>query len=129
MICDWLCKFVLETRRTNGKEYTLHSLYLILSGLQRYMQNSQNDANIFQDIEFKPLKNCCDALFKCLHTKGIGAKRKGTPVLLIEEENQFWESGTIGVDNLQALLQAVFFYNGKNFCLRDGKEQQGLKFL
>ena len=56
MMCDWLCKFVLETQRTNGEEYTPRNLYLILSGLQRYMRKYQNDVNIFQDIEFKPLK-------------------------------------------------------------------------
>ena len=31
--CDWLCKFVCETRRADGQEYTSHSLYLLLNGL------------------------------------------------------------------------------------------------
>ena len=33
-ICEWLCKFITETRKSNGKEYTPRSLHLILSGLQ-----------------------------------------------------------------------------------------------
>ena len=37
IICQWLCKFITEVRKTTGQEYTPHSLYLILSGLQRHM--------------------------------------------------------------------------------------------
>ena len=33
IICQWLCKFVTEVRKTTGEEYTPRSLYLILSGL------------------------------------------------------------------------------------------------
>ena len=33
--CDWLCKFVCETRRADGQEYTPRSIYLLLNGLQR----------------------------------------------------------------------------------------------
>ena len=88
VMCDWLCKFVLETRRTNGEEYTPCSLYLLLSGLQRHMQKYQNNVNIFQDIKFKPLKNCCDSLFKQLHAKGIGANRKEMPALSSDEEEK-----------------------------------------
>ena len=45
-----------------------------------------------------------------------------------DEEDKLWETGVIGIDNPLALLRAVFFYNGKNFCLRGGKEQRELKF-
>ena len=34
----------------------------------------------------------------------------------------------MNLENRWGLLQVVFFYNGKNFCLRGGKEQWGLKF-
>ena len=34
----------------------------------------------------------------------------------------------MNIENPWGLLRAVFFYNGKNFCLRGGKEQRGLKF-
>jgi len=87
------------------------------------MQNSQSNTNIFQDVKFKPLKNCCDLLFKILHPKRIEVERKVTPALSSDEENQLWESEIINLDNPTSLLHAVFFYNGKNFCLRGGKEQ------
>ena len=34
----------------------------------------------------------------------------------------------LSLDTPEGLLHAVFFYNGKNFCLRGGEEQRGLKF-
>ena len=49
-----------------------------------------------------------------MHAKGIG---KSTPVLSNHEEDKLWESGVIGLDTPIGLLKAVFFYNGKNFCL------------
>ena len=55
--------------------------------------------NIFQDIEFKPLKNCCDTLFKQLHVKGIGADQKETPVLSCDKEDKIWEKEVIGIDS------------------------------
>ncbi len=33
----------------------------------------------------------------------------------------------MSVNNPRGLLRAVFYYNGKNFCLRGGEEHRGLK--
>ena len=70
-----------------------------------------------------PLK-VCDAIFKQLHSKGTGSTKKSASMLGPEEEKKLWDTGVL---NLSTLLQAVFFYNGKNFCLRGGAEQCNLK--
>ena len=130
-ICNWLCKFIVETRRSNGEEYTPRSLYLLLAGIQRYMRNSQGTSskvNIFQDDSYIPLKNVCDSIFKRLHARGIGTEIKATAVLSPEDENTLWESGVLNIHTPKGLLNAVFFYNGKNFCLRGGQEQRNLRF-
>ena len=44
------------------------------------------------------------------------------------EENLMWQLGVVGTDTPRALLQAIFFYNGKKFLLRVGEEHSGLKF-
>jgi len=36
---------------------------------------------------FNPLKNVCDAIFKHLHSKGIGTETKATPALSSNEED------------------------------------------
>ena len=63
-LCDWLCKFVSETRKSDGTEYTPRSLYLILCGLQRHICSIKSEEiNFFQDIPFKTSRNVCDTVF------------------------------------------------------------------
>ena len=128
-LCEWLCKFISETRKSDGSEYTPRSLYLLLSGIQRKIKSyhPEEEINIFQEPIFKPLKNVCDSVFKRLHAKGIGTETKETPALSDTEEAKFWDTGVIGTANPTALLNAVFFYNGKNFCLRGGVEHRNFK--
>ena len=35
--CEWLCKYITETRKADSSEYTPHSLYLLCSGIQWYV--------------------------------------------------------------------------------------------
>lgn len=65
-LCDWLCKYISETRNVDGTEYTPRTLYLLLAGIQRHIRkvNPSSNINIFQNIEFQPLKHVCDSVFK-----------------------------------------------------------------
>ena len=45
-ICDCLCKFVMETRKGDGKEYTPRRLYLLLSALQRHVRKTHPSENL-----------------------------------------------------------------------------------
>ena len=62
-----------------------------------------------------------------LQEEGVGASVKHTAVISHGEESVLWESGVIGVHNPKALLNAVFFLNGKVLCLRGGREHKSLK--
>ena len=121
-LCDWLCKYVTETRKVDGTEYTPRTLYLLLIEIQRHIRkvNPSKSINIFQDVEFKPLKHVCDSVFKRLHANGIGAETKATAVLSVTEEDKLWECGVMSLDTPVGLLNSVFFYNGKKFCLMSG---------
>ena len=71
--CKWLCKFVAEVRKSDGSEYTPRSIYLLLAGLQRSIRGQiQRKRFIFTDCQ---LKKVCDAIFKQLHSKGIGSTK------------------------------------------------------
>ena len=86
-----------------------------------------NEFNLFSDQAFLPVKNSCDSIFKWLHSKGIGAETKAVSVFTAESEATLWSTKVMSMDTPKGLLRAVFFYNGKNFCLRGGAEQRGLK--
>ena len=117
-LCEWLCKYMCETRKGDGKEYTPRSIYLLLAGIQRHIRkvNSTTDINIFQDNAFKPLKNVCDAVFKQLHSKGIGTETKVTPALS-QSEDKLWDTGVVNLDNPIGLLRAVFSIMARTFAL------------
>ena len=100
----------------------------MLSALQRHTRKARplDNINFFQDPVFSPLKNVCDAIFKRLHSRGIGVEMKATPALSTNED-VLWSKGILSLDNPTSLLNAVFFCNGKNFCLRGGAEHRNLK--
>ena len=109
-LCGWLCRFVAETRKADGGEYTPRSIYLLLAGLQRKIRqgNPKESINIFTDAEFKELRNVCDSVFKRLHQKGVGSETKNTPVLTQLEEDKLWESGVLDLNTPTGLLRALF---------------------
>ena len=107
--------------KSNGSEYTLRSIYLLLAGLQRSIRRShpKEEINIFSDHEFKSLKKVCDSVFKKLHPKGIGATTKSAAVLTPEAEKKLWDAGVLSLTTPVGLLGAVF-YNGKNSVYEEG---------
>ena len=68
-----------------------------------------------------------DAVYKWLHSKGIGVETKAMPLLSRDQEDMLWDTGILSLDNPTGLLNTVFFYNGKNFYLRGGVEHRNLK--
>ena len=70
-----------------------------------------------------------DNVFRELCFSGVGSATKHAEVFTKEEEAQLWEREVIGTSTPKQLLRAVFFLNGKNFCLRCGEEHRHLKLL
>ncbi len=68
-----------------------------------------------------------DSVYRKLRCSGIGAESRQTEAFSKEEERQLWDAGMLGTDNPFSLLRAVFFNNGKMFCLRGGDEHRHLK--
>lgn len=110
VLCEWFCKFVAETRKIGGSQYTPPSLKILLSGIQRHLRkdNPTITINIFQDAVYQPLKNVCESVFKRLHSSGIGIKTRSTPVLCTSDEDALWKSGVINLDTPVGLLNGVF---------------------
>ena len=127
----WLSIFIAETRKVNGEPYPPTTLQLLLSGLQRHMKavDKERAPNIFakNDVAFQTLHHTMDSVYRKLRADGVGAQKQSTETFTKEEENQLWACGVLGVDNPTSLLRAVFFNNGKNFCLRGGNEHRNLR--
>ena len=127
----WLSLYVVETRNKKGEPYPPRTLYQLLTGLHRHALTINPHAFNFLDKynrAFQKLHNVIDNHFKALRKEGVGSDSIHTEIITKEEENKLWVSGVLGLATTpKALLRAVFFYNGKNFCLRRGQEHRNLK--
>ena len=65
-------------------------------------------------------------MFKCLRYDGVGAQSGHTETNSSEEENQLWISGVLNIDSPKDVLHCVFYFNGKCFCCRGGREHRDL---
>ena len=92
-------------------------------------ENAEEPFNIFDknDHRFRGFRGTCDTEFQRLHQNGVGADVKHAEIITSEEEETLWSAGVLGVSSPKALLRAIFFLNGKNFCLRGGQEHRDLK--
>ena len=68
-----------------------------------------------QEMYFPHLHNASDGHLKMLRSKGVGVSHKRAEVITVEMENEFWTIGVVGFHSSKALLNAIFYYNGKNF--------------
>ena len=119
-----------ETRKEDGSKYPPSSLHCLLAGLLRHMRSIDPACpNILDtsDVRFRDLHSTIDATFRKLREDGVGAEVKHASVITKQEENLLWEKGVLGTKSPLSLLRSVFYYNGKSFCLRGGKEHRNLK--
>ena len=129
LLCNWLSQFVAEPRTTQGKPYPPSTLYQLLAGLLRHMRDQNSEAPDFLDkgdLRFKPLHKSLDSLFCDLRTKNIGTSVRHAEPFTKAEEQMLWEKGILDTSTLKSLLNAVFYMNGKNVCLRGDEEHRRL---
>ena len=130
-----LAAFILEARRADGKPYLGTTLRNIVAALFRVMKQHQGAANVVSFIDkgsrekyFPRYHNALDHMLRALRCNGIGIERRRAQVITQDIETKLWETGVLGFHSPQSLLNAVFYYNGKFFCLRGVSEHVKLRF-
>ncbi len=129
-INKWLSLFIIEVRKKDGSRFPNSSLTLLLCGIKRYMKGLNPNVPNFlneEDSRFIGLRGTRDTISRNLRTEGVGASVKHTAIITQDEEDNLWTAGVLGVDNPTALLNTVFYMNGKMLCLRRGTEHKLLK--
>ena len=130
MLSLWLSWYVVETRNAAGAPYPPATIYQLLSALLRSMRAENSTCKDFlatKNPEFKMLHGTLNSHFHKLHESGVGTKVKHAEIICKDEENRLWDSGIMSARSPSALLNAVFYSNGKNVCLRGGDEHRRLK--
>ena len=126
----WLSLYIMETRREDGQPFPSKSIDGLLAGLKRHMKTQNKyPPNIFSEEDpcFSNLRGTRDTVSRKLWEEGVGTSTKETELLSVEDEQVIWAKNVMGTHSPKALLCAVFFANGKNLCLRGGREHHTLK--
>jgi len=128
IVSKYLRMFVLEVQKADGTKYTPGSIRSLLSGLNRTLKENKAPFSIFdnQHPEFRELCKTLDVVSSSLHKEGIGADPKKAPVIVVDDEDRFWEMGLLGYSSPRVLQRTVFFYIGLRFALRGVQEQHDL---
>ena len=129
-LAKWLSLFTIELRKKDGSKYPPATIHLILCGLQRIMRrNNSHPFDIFdkKDVRFRRFHGTMETTYQNLHKEGVGVEIRHASIISEEEEAILWERQILGCHSPKALVRAVFFLNGKIFCLRGGKEHMELK--
>ena len=127
LVCKWLCRFILETKKTDGSSYPPATIRSLVSGLNRVLQGNKAPFSVLDksDPRFRDLIKTLDSLSSSLH-RHIGATRNSAKIITTEHEDTFWQKSLLGVSTPKVLQRTVFFYVGLNFVLRGVQEQHDL---
>ena len=118
----WLSRFVAEVRRVDGKPYPPRSISQLLAALQRIMLETNPNASKFvmpTTLIFVTSHKLVTVCIIDFTVKGSGQYViHHTPTFSVEDEQNLWDTGSIGIATPKALQRAVFFYIRKRFCIR-----------
>ena len=128
LVCQWLCRFVMEARKSDGSCYPPSSLRSLVCGLNRVLQRNKAPFSVVDksDHRFRDLIKTLDSLSSDLHRQGVGAVKHSAKVIDPKHEDVFWREGLLGYSSPKVLQRTVFFYVGLNFVLRGIQEQYDL---
>ena len=122
---QWLCLFILETKKQKGQSYPPETLYHIFCGIMRQVSLTRPGIDFFHYKAFAECRTVLDSEMKRLKRGVVVKVRKAEP--LTEEEQILWDKGILEDHSPHALLNTVFFQNGINFALRSGGEHHSLR--
>ena len=125
----WLSKCVLEISKENGEFYTPNSLMQTVCGMQRHLRENggYSDLNIFSDGVYKKFCDSLGSKMKELSSNGIGVQLRKAEPFSYDEEETLWQTGALGTDESEQLLNTLLFLIGKSSCIRGGQEHGALK--
>ena len=123
----WLCRFVLEVRRKDGKEYPPNTLHQLFCGILRYVRDRVPELDIFKQPSFSGFQKTLDAEMKRLRACGMGSAPKRAEPITLSEENSLWDQKILGAHSPRALVDTMVYMCGLYFALRSESEHRQLR--
>ena len=76
--------------------------------MQNLQENGRPDIDFYKDPPFAEFRATLDGEMKELQSFGIDSKKRQAEPLTEEEEEQLWQTGQLGQNSPQALLDTCF---------------------
>lgn len=122
-----LTRFLAEVKKMDGNDFPPKMLYEILIAVQFHLETLGFCWKFLEDEAFKDLKFTLDNLMKVRCQSGLGNNVRQAQVITFQEEDIMWNTGVLGVDSLQKLLDTLVYLLGLSCALRAGKEHRVLR--
>ena len=124
-----LCKFFINVRRKDGKEYEPSTLTSFQRSLQRHLTDEKSvKFNILKDEEFQRSRKVLASKRKQLVSQGLGNKPNATRALHANEEDRLWADGHFGDSNPTSLQRTIWWYFALHFGFRARDESRKLRW-
>ena len=98
LVSKWMCTFVQETQKENGKAYPPSTIRALVAAFQRQMTENKLGFNLLDkmDLQSRDPHNTLDTLCVSLRKNGVGVTRNYAAVISPEDLKRMWESGVLG---------------------------------
>ena len=121
-----LCRFIREVKKLDGSDYPPNTLREMIVMIQMYLQSNGINWKLLDGYSFVGLRNVLDNTMKERHAAGLGV-RKSSEIITPQIERKLLESGVIGLDDPQKLLNGVIYFLGIYLALRGVAEHNSLR--
>ena len=108
-------------------EYPAETLYEIIVCLQLWLHMRGKSFKFLDDPEFSQIRNCLDNHIKELSRDGVVQPRNQADVITVEQENDMWNHGILGLSNPKQLVETLLYLFGVHFAMRAGIEHHSLR--
>lgn len=122
LMCELLKNFIRDVKRKDGSEYEPDSISSIVSSVDRYLRQLGYSHSIMSSAIFRDMREMIRTKRKELKSAGKGAKVNSCHVLSTKHIKQLWETGSFGVQDPVALLNATWFVMAQHFGYRSNME-------
>mgnify|MGYP001799088843 CR=1 FL=1 len=95
---NYLCHYLLETRKPNGDEYEPDSLTSFRNSINRHLREQQYKYSLIDSLEFSKHREVLKAKRKQLKGKGKGRKPNSAQPLSKTDREKLYEKGYLGAN-------------------------------
>ena len=119
---DVLEKYFSNVKKQEGGEYEPSTLVNIQAAIDRFLKECRYQCSILKAVVFKGLREALEGRRYLREVLYMGQKPNRAQSLSLQEEEELWRSGLLGIHDPSALVNTLWFLMTQHFGLRGRQE-------